>query len=363
MEIPKIGQGTGHKGENADVFYQDLESNVFNVRFAVDNGLDLIDTAEIYCEGRSEKIIGLAIKNIRNQVKIASKFSPNNHRREDINKSIEGSLDRLGTDYLDLYQIHWPNEKVPLEETLTAMFDLQRKGVILEVGLCNFSRSQLSLAIFIASECNSRIFSVQIKFNLNDQFAYRQIETICTENNINIIAYSPLRNLIGQQNKRIETLERVASELGKTPAQIALKWVVSHKGVSTIPESSKLDRILEFASVDQVELDKKHLLILNSAFENIVEDLDVTKISSRNIARAGSVNDLSQKEIQKFSDDFCPSVIDLASEMKTGNFLQPILVRIKPEDSKMYEIVEGELRYWAFVYCFGRDSKIPVTIV
>jgi diketogulonate reductase-like aldo/keto reductase len=363
MKIPKIGQGTGHKGENADVFYQDLESNVFNVRFAVDNGLDLIDTAEIYCEGRSEKIIGLAIKNIRNQVKIASKFSPNNHRRKDINKSIEGSLDRLGTDYLDLYQIHWPNEKVPLEETLTAMFDLQRKGVILEVGLCNFSRSQLSRAISIASECNSRIFSVQIKFNLNDQFAYRQIETICTENKINIIAYSPLRNLLGQQNKRIESLERIASELGKTPAQIALKWVVSHKGVSTIPESSKLDRILEFASVGQFELDEKHLLLLSSVFENIVEDLDVAKISSRNVARAGSVNDLSQKEIQSFSDDFCPSIIDLASEIKTGNFLQPILVRIKPEDSKMYEIVEGELRYWAFVYCFGRDSKIPVTIV
>lgn len=363
MKIPKIGQGTGHKGDDALTFNEDLHSIVDNIRFGIEMGLTFIDTAEIYCEGRSEIAVGVATKHIRNEVIIASKFSPSNHQRKNLLVSIKNSLDRLQTDYLDLYQIHWPNERVPLEETLMTMFDLQDEGIIREVGLCNFNKSQLSRAIALASERNSRIFSNQIKFSLIDQYAYRQIHSVCKEREIKIIAYSPIRSLLRQDNKRSDLLERYSLQTGFSPAQIALKWVVHHEGVSTIPESSKIERISEFASVEKLQLDKEILESLSVLFENITKNVSVSLIRSQNVARAGAVRDLSQREIAKFANDFTPSIIDLASEIEAGNFLQPLLIRVHPEESNLYQIVEGELRYWAFVYCFGANSKVPVIVL
>jgi len=360
MQISKIGQGTGHKGEHLETYNKDFDSVVNNILAGVENGLTLIDTAEIYCEGRSEMIIGAATKDIRKEVKIASKFSPTNHKRDGVLNSIEGSMNRLCTDYIDLYQIHWPNAAVPLEETLTALFDLQEEGKILEVGVCNFNYSQLKNAMEFATSRKSRIYSAQIKFNLSDQFTYKAISSFCHENDIKIIAYSPLRNLLNQDNERLRVLTRIAHSSGMSPAQVALEWIISHRGVYAIPESSKLKHIKELGKVGQNPLDSRSITLLNQAFENIVENLEVKLIKSKNKKRLLAAPKLTRKEIQSFSLDFCPSITDLASEIEEGNFLQPILVRLDENDREFYEIVEGELRYWAFVYAFGANSEIPV---
>ena len=116
VKISAIGMGLGGNfGKNSDLQSIDL------IKTAVDNGTNFFDTAEVYLDGHSEEILGKAIKKIRDRVIIASKFSPNHSRKKGVIKALDGSLRRLKSDYIDLYQVHWPNLKVPLEETISTL--------------------------------------------------------------------------------------------------------------------------------------------------------------------------------------------------------------------------------------------------
>jgi diketogulonate reductase-like aldo/keto reductase len=363
MKIPKIGQGTGHKGENFENFQDEFPNLVDTIKIGIENGLNLIDTAEVYAGGRSELIVGAAVRGIRDQVKIATKFAPNHHRRLDVFQSLEGSLKRLESDYIDLYQIHWPNSTVSLEETLGAMWDLQDHGKILEVGLSNFSLAQLRHAISIASLESKRIYSLQIKFNLIDRFAYSQIKELCESNGINIIAYSPIRNLLNQKNIKIDVLNKIAQSVDATPFQIALKWIISHPNVTAIPESSRIEHIIDMAKSQELLLDDAQKEELDSLYTSEVTEMQVRKISSRHPQRKIVWSKRCKEEILLFSNDFCPSIEELSYEIGEDNFLQPILVRLIQNSFIEYEIIEGELRYWAFILRFGADSMIPTLII
>lgn len=364
MNIPLVGQGAGHKGEDSLAYVHDFPGLVNSIRIGIENGMTLIDTAEVYAEGRSEEVIGSAMRGIRDTVRVASKFSPNNHRYLDVLKSAYQSLTRLESEYIDLYQIHWPNPKVALSETLDAMWELKSRGLILEVGVCNFNLKQLTEAYNYARNCGQRIYSVQIKFNINDRFAYNQIYAFCELNDIKIIAYSPVRNAIPSDTVKLLALESIAKSLGATPIQIALTWVISHYGVSAIPESSKPHHLIELAGSTNFELSKSQKTSLDEIFESEVHELAVKEIFSRNTARRDAALNLQRWQIEKFSEDFCPSISELAEEISLGHFLQPILVRkIKSEKGTSYEIMEGELRYWSYVMHYGSESHIPAVII
>ena len=129
MILPKIGQGVGEYN------WKDKHSRI--IREGIYLGANLIDTAESYDDGNSEKIVEKAIRGIRDKVIIATKFSPENHRKEDVVKSLEKSLKRLNTDYIDIYQLHWPNPDVNIGETLESLVRLKESGKILEIGMSN----------------------------------------------------------------------------------------------------------------------------------------------------------------------------------------------------------------------------------
>jgi diketogulonate reductase-like aldo/keto reductase len=361
MLLPIVGQGTGSKGSDLQTYNDKLNDLVYSIKFGIENGLTLIDTAEIYGDGRSELLVGSAVKGVRESVLLATKFSPNNHRYKSIISAAYGSLKRLGTDYIDIYQIHWPNSSVPLDETMSAIFDLQDQGFVGEIGVCNFNRKQIEEAISIAAKEGKRIYSVQIKFNLIDQFAYKAISDICGINNIKIIAYSPFKSLLSKENHRAKILKDIAMQNGVSAMQIALRWITSHPNTTPIPESSNLDHIKEISKVGNVEIGEQDMTKLSDAFSNLTCLLQVNLMKSRNSNRR-KIKNLEKSEIEKFSLDFCPSIVDLSTEISSGDFLQPILVAKNSEDSNIYDIVEGELRYWAFVYVNGSDSKIPVII-
>lgn len=361
MLLPIVGQGTGSKGSDLQTYTDKLDELIYCIKFGIENGLTLIDTAEIYGDGRSELLVGSAIKGGRESVILATKFSPNNHRHKSVISAAHGSLKRLGTDYIDIYQIHWPNSSVPLDETMSAIFDLQDQGLVGEIGVCNFNRKQLEDAISISNKEGKRIYSVQIKFNLIDQFAYKAINDICAINNIKIIAYSPFKSLLSKENNRTKILKDIAKQNSVSPMQIALRWITSHPNTTPIPESSNLDHVKEISEIGKVEISEQDMIKLSDAFSNLTCHLQVNLIKSRNYYRR-KIKNLEHSEIEKFSLDFCPSIIDLSTEISSGDFLQPILVAKSSEDSNIYDIVEGELRYWAFVYVNGPDSKIPVII-
>lgn len=223
---------------------------------AVENGVNFIDTAELYGNGRSEEVVGKALKGRRDKVMISSKVWKTNMHYHDVFKACEGSLKRLGTDHIDVYFIHYPNDEVDIEETMSAMLELKKQGKIREIGLSNFDRKQMEEALKIG-----RYEVIQPCYSLLWRFIEEDIVPFCLENEIGIVAYSPLAQGIltgkftkdwkfregdGRQNVplfakgRFEKCLKVAEELkpyaqrhGKTQGQVAINWVTSMPGITS----------------------------------------------------------------------------------------------------------------------------------
>jgi diketogulonate reductase-like aldo/keto reductase len=155
------------------------------------------------------------------------------------------SLERLGTDYIDLYQLHWPNCTVPIDETMGAMEELVDRGKIRFIGVSNFSVSQLRKAQAALSKY--RVVSNQVCYNLVDRSVEVSLLRYCAENQITVIAYSPLAcgiNHIKEKDPRA-ILSKVAGLAGKTEAQVALNWCISRENVIAIPKASSADHVVQ----------------------------------------------------------------------------------------------------------------------
>jgi len=241
-----IGQGSmgigGYlkKDSTSDKKYIDA------LQLGINSGMTFIDTAENYGGGYSEIIIGEAVKRIRDKVLIATKVSPEHLSYENVIHACDGSLKRLGTDYIDIYQIHWPNPAIPVGETLRAMETLKKQGKIRFIGVSNFSLKQLKEAI--ATLESGEIVSAQVEYNLFDRTIENDILPFCEENSIAVIAYSPLdQGDIIQGESKSEIIRAIALKYNKTPAQIVLNWLISHKNVITIPKALKPEHIRQNA--------------------------------------------------------------------------------------------------------------------
>jgi len=180
---------TGWKGVNQNEAIKTLE-------LALENGINFIDTAPIYGFGKSEEIIGNVCKSIRKKLVIATKtglkwtnFGKVSHdlSYDFIMSDIENSLKRLKTDYIDLYQIHWPDPNTKLEETFSTLNNLKKSGVIKYIGVSNFSLNQLKYSIDLVN-----IVSIQNQYNLLQKEVEKEILPYCSGNNISVLAYSPL---------------------------------------------------------------------------------------------------------------------------------------------------------------------------
>ncbi len=236
--VPEIGLGTWRYTGGPEP-----------LRRGVELGANLIDTAEMY---RTEAAVGEAIAGIRDKVIVATKVLGSNLRYDEVLKAAEKSLRLLAVDKIDLYQIHWPNPRVPIAETMRAMDRLVSDGSVEHVGVSNFSVDEMREAQ--AAMPNVPIVSNQILYNLRRRSAERDVIPYCRRNDITVIAYSPLHEgaLAGDRGGRIrralgrnrdnEVLEEIAGEVGKTVAQIALNWVADQEGVIAIPKSNSVDR-------------------------------------------------------------------------------------------------------------------------
>jgi diketogulonate reductase-like aldo/keto reductase len=210
------------------------------LRNAVDLGAFLIDTAEYY---QNEEIVGQAIREIRNQVFIATKT--NHWRHEEVLQSAEASLRKLGVDRIDLYQLHWPNAAIPMEETLAAMEDLVDQGKVRFLGVSNFAVHEVKRAQ--AALRKAKIVSNQVRYSVIERTIEPRLLPYCQQQGITILAYSPLGHSFSRihDNDPHRVLETVASEAGKTQAQVALNWCVRHPGVVAIPKTESERHLAE----------------------------------------------------------------------------------------------------------------------
>jgi len=231
IRLPEIGFGTWN-----------YSGGVEPLRAAIECGARLIDTAEAY---GTEELVGKAIKGRRHQVILATKVLPRNFRRRDLIAAAERSLRRLDTDHIDLYQLHWPNLTIPIEEPMRGMEELVDAGKVRFIGVSNFSVRDLVNAQACLSR--QRIVSNQVRYSLAERTIEGGMLEYCQKNGITVIAYSPLASGLG--NIRAADPERVvcrvAQASAKSEAQIALNWCVSKENVVAIPKASTIEHVVE----------------------------------------------------------------------------------------------------------------------
>ena len=254
--IPEIGLGVWK-----------YRGGVNPLRRGVELGAFLIDTAEMY---RTEDVVGQAVKGIREQVFIASKVSGGHLRHDDVLHAADASLRQLETDSMDLYQIHWPNSSVPIKDTMRAMETLVDRGLIKYIGVSNFSVSQLRVAQ--AAMSKYPIVSNQVLYNLNNRAIEYDLLPYCQQQNVTVIAYTPLDDgrLAAKPRFRrsqgMKAMEEVASQVGKTLAQVALNWCTSHPNVIAIPKSDSVARTEENCGASGWRLSPDQIQRLDEAF-------------------------------------------------------------------------------------------------
>jgi diketogulonate reductase-like aldo/keto reductase len=214
----------------------------------------MIDTAENY---GTEGVVGEAIRNRREQVFLATKAAPRNFRRRDLIAAAERSLVRLGTEYIDLYQLHWPNYTVPIEETMSAMEELVDAGKIRFIGVSNFSIGELKRAQSALPKY--RIVANQVRYSLIERTIEGGLLKYCQENAITIIAFSPLGASFAQFRRADPQgeLNRIATAAGRTEAQVALNWLIAKDNVVTIPKASTAAHVIEDCEASGWRLSEK----------------------------------------------------------------------------------------------------------
>ncbi len=234
--LPVIGFGTWEIGGRFTPDYSADEQAIKIIKLAVEKGITFIDTAEMYGAGHSEEIVGEAIKEFdREKTFIATKVWSSNLRYNDVLRALDGSLKRLKIEYVDLYQIHWPNPGIPLRETMKAMEKLVMEGKTRFIGVSNFCVRDMEEAMSYLSHTD--IVSNQVLYNIIDRGIEDEILPFCKENDITVIAYRPLaKGLIAHEPYKSK-LESIGKKYGKTAVQVALNWVLRHENVVAIPRT------------------------------------------------------------------------------------------------------------------------------
>ena len=249
VSVPEIGLGTfNYKGDIAPL------------RRGLEAGALFIDTAEEY---GTEPAAGAAVAGIRDRVFLATKVSHKHFRREDVLAAADRSLRALGTDRIDLYQLHAPDARTPIEETMGAMEELVDAGKVRFIGVCNFYLPDLKQAQKAMRK--HRIAANQMPYNLAERTVEPELLSYCRESGISVIAFSPLarglRFLMEKDPKGI--LSQVARETGKTVVQVAINWCLRHDHVFAIPKGNSDAHILELCGASGWRLTPEQVQLLS----------------------------------------------------------------------------------------------------
>jgi len=267
-EIPVLGLGTWGIGGFSSKDVAGDDDDLKALTFGLDLGMHLIDTAEIYASGHSEEVVARAIENRRESVFVATKASPEHLSSEGVLNACNRSLKRLATEYIDLYQAHWPNPRIPISETMKAMERLVREGKVRFIGVSNFSVEQTRQAREALSTVD--IVSNQVEYSLLDRSIESELLPYAEKERITVIAYSPLaRGRIAtglSRESKWSTMDKIATKYGKTRNQTALNWLVTKQPVIAIPKSASLQHLMENLGGQGWKMDGEDYDLLNQAF-------------------------------------------------------------------------------------------------
>ncbi len=280
---------------------QDEKDSVETVRAAYDAGITFYDTAEGYADGMTETLLGKALGADRKRVMIASKVSASNLTKEKLIASCEASLKRLGTDYLDLYQIHWPSREIPIEETMDALLRLKEQGKIREIGVSNYGVLDLDTVLTY-----NVVVSNQLAYNMLFRGIEYSVLPKCMENGIGVLTYSSLaqgllsgkyktaddfpvgraRTKIFSKNREgarhgldgceelafaaIDKIRSICADIGEDMADVALAWSLAQPGITSVIAGGRTAaQALQNAKGADITLASDVLSALNKATEAV----------------------------------------------------------------------------------------------
>jgi len=267
-KIPAIGMGTWK--------LKNTEDDVKALKLGLKLGMKFIDTAESY---GTEETVGKAIKN--EELFVATKVTPSHFRYKDVIKACNTSLKKLGIKTIDLYQLHWPNPLIPIQETMKAMEALVEQGKIRYIGISNFTVKR-TIAAQEALKKNE-IVSNQVEYSPFVRDIEKNVLPFCQKEKITVIAYSPFnRGHLFERNVEIKkVLEEVARKNKKSVAQVVLNWLVSKENVDAIPKAATIEHVKENSEAADFELKKEDIKMIdqtNSGFpfpswRNLLENI------------------------------------------------------------------------------------------
>ncbi|MEP0754853.1 aldo/keto reductase [Trichocoleus sp. Lan] len=305
IQISPIVMGTWQAGKRMWVGIEDADT-IKAIRVAFDAGITTVDTAEVYGEGHSEQIVAQALSDVRDQAVYATKVFANHLKYDQVIEACDRSLKNLKTDYIDLYQIHWPSgvfksEIVPIEETMNALNHLKEQGKIRAIGVSNFSRAQLEEAAQYG-----RIDSLQPPYSLFWRWVEKDAMPYCVENKISILAYSSLAQglLTGKfgsdhqfdpadnraKNKLFqgENYERAQQALDKlrpiaerhqcSLAQLALAWLIAQPQTNAIAGARNTQQVVDNAKAGDIKLSTDELQEIDAIGQIVTDHLDDSPI-------------------------------------------------------------------------------------
>jgi diketogulonate reductase-like aldo/keto reductase len=343
--LPAIGQGTGGNDACGD------DHRIRILRQGMDLGMTLLDTAEAYRGGHSEEIVGRALQGRRPEAFICTKVGPSNSHPAALPSALEGSLRRLRTDYVDLYQLHWLNPEVPLEATMEALVRLKEAGKVLNLGVCNLTFREFTKA---QAAAGGSLLAHQVEYSLSERGPEKDWLPHAGAMNCLTLAHTPL--LRGR--KGAATLEALAEKYGRSPSQIVLNWLVQHPSVVAIPKTLDMDHVRENAGASDFTLALEDGILLGRAFQP-----ETLSLLPRDIF----IKPSSQEPVYTTLEEalanpagLVPSPRDLAAYIQENGLLKPI--RVAKGDQPAYLLLQGRVRFWAWVIAYGPDCPIPALL-
>jgi diketogulonate reductase-like aldo/keto reductase len=255
-QVPAFGQGTWHMGEDR----RRAAAEAAALRLGIELGMTLIDTAEMYGNGRAEEIVAEAAQGERDRLFIVSKVLPYNASQKGVVEACERSLKRLKTDRIDLYLLHWRGA-VPLADTLAGFARLQRDGKIRHHGVSNFDLDDMKEWVGLAG--GATVAANQILYNLTRRGPEFELIPWCRERQIAIMAYTPLGQGRMLQDK---ALAEVAAWHGASPAQVALAWLLRRDGMMVIPKATQPEHVRDNRGALDLRLTADDLTVIDRAF-------------------------------------------------------------------------------------------------
>jgi aryl-alcohol dehydrogenase-like predicted oxidoreductase len=301
--VSEVALGTMQFGGKMNMGNLGQEDTTRMVMAALDGGINFIDTADVYSLGESETLVGNALKSVRDEIVLATKvrlpmsenFNRSGATRVNIMREVEGSLQRLRTDYIDLYQVHGWDSNTPLEETLRTLDDLVRQGKVRYIGLSNLMSWQAATAVMLQERLGlEKYVTAQMYYSLVGRSLEYEFQSFAEYYNIGILVWSPLAGgfLTGKYNRDnpapagtrfaeagsfvpfdkemgyrvVEALKQVAGRHDTSPARVALSWVLSRPAVSSvIIAARKVEQLEDNIRAVDLELSADEIELLDMA--------------------------------------------------------------------------------------------------